>query len=61
MAAKGTKVTQKEKKRMWELFQTGLSFKAVGKKMKRSPDTVSRYVHEYETAVGVANYLITAK
>lgn len=57
MAAKGSKVTEREKKRMWELYQQLGTFKAVAKRLRRSPDTVSRYVHEYETALGVANYL----
>lgn len=61
MAAKGTKVSQQEKKKMWELYQQLRSFKAVGKRLRRSPDTVSRYVHEYETALGVANYLTQEK
>ena len=58
MAAKGTKVSQREKKRMWELYQQLGTFKAVAKKMKRSPDTVSRYVHEYEAALNVAHAII---
>jgi DNA-binding CsgD family transcriptional regulator len=57
MTTKGTKVTPREKKRMWELYQQLNSYKAVAKKMKRSPDTVSRHVKEYEIAVSVANYL----
>lgn len=57
MPAKGTKVTEQEKKRMWELYQQLHSFKLVAKRMRRSPDTVSRYVHEYETACGVAQYI----
>lgn len=61
MAAKGTKVTQREKKRMWELYQQLGTYKAVAKRLRRSPDTVSRYVHEYETALGVANYLTQEK
>ena len=48
MAAKGTRVTQKEKEKMWQLFQDGNSFVKIGKKLRRNPDTVSRYVHEYE-------------
>lgn len=48
MAAKGTRVTQKEKEKMWQLFQDGNSFVKIGKKLRRSPDTVSRYVREYE-------------
>ena len=57
MAAKGTKVTEREKQKMWELYQEIGSFKKVAKKMRRSPSTVSRYVHEYETAIGLAQYL----
>jgi hypothetical protein len=57
VACKGTKVTRKEIKRMWELYQELGSYSAVGKKMRRSRDTVSRYVTQYETAVGVANIL----
>ena len=61
MAAKGTRVTQKEKAKMWQLFQDGNSFVKIGKKMRRNPDTVSRYVHEYEAAVGAASVVINAK
>jgi len=61
MAAKGTRVTQKEKEKMWQLFQYGNSFVKIGKKMRRSPDTVSRYVHEYEAAVSAASIVIRAK
>ena len=57
MACKGTKVNQREIKRMWELYQKLGSYTAVAKKMRRSRDTVSRYVAQYETAVGVANIL----
>ena len=54
MAAKGTRVTENEKKKMWQLYQEGKTFVAIGKKLRRSPDTVSRYVHEYEARrVGV--------
>lgn len=48
MAAKRTRVTQQEKEKMWQLYQEGNTFKKIAKKMQRSPDTVSRYVHEYE-------------
>ena len=58
MAAKGTRVTQKEKEKMWQLFQEGFSFIKIGKKMRRSPDTVSKYVREYEAAVGAASYIL---
>lgn len=58
MAAKGTKVTQREKEKMWKLFQEGCTFVKIAKKMRRSPDTVSRYVREYEAAVSAAGYVL---
>lgn len=57
--AKGTRVTQKEKMR--QMFQEGYSFIKIGKKMRRSPDTVSRYVREYEAAVSAAGYILNVK
>ena len=57
MAAKGTRVNNREKRRMWELYQTLGSYAAVAKKMRRSPDTVAKYVREYETAIQVAQIL----
>lgn len=56
--AKGTRVTTREKRRMWELYQQLGSFKAVAKKMRRSPDTISKYVNEYETALQVAQSIL---
>lgn len=61
MAAKGTRVTQQEKEKMWKLFQEGNSFVKIGRKLRRSPDTVSRYVHEYEAAVGAASIVFNVK
>ena len=58
MAAKGTKVLQKEKKKMWELYQQFGSYTKVAKKMHRSPDTVSRYVQEYERGLSIAQAII---
>lgn len=58
MAAKGTRVTEKEKEKMWKLFQDGNSFEKIAKRLRRSPDTVSRYVHEYEAAVRAAGYAL---
>lgn len=56
MATKGTKVTEKEKSKMWLLYtEQNLSFKQIGKKMRRSPDTVAKYVHQKEYALGVVN------
>ena len=54
-------MTQREKEKMWKLYQEGNSFVKIGKKLRRSPDTVSRYVHEYEAAVGAASVVINAK
>ena len=56
--AKGTRVTQKEKEKMWQLYQKYGSFTKVAKKMNRNASTVSRYVHEYEAAVGAVGYIL---
>lgn len=61
MAAKGTRVTQQEKEKMWQLYQDGNSFVKIGKKLQRSPDTVSRYVREYEAAVSAAGYILNRR
>ena len=61
MAAKGTRGTQKEKEKMWQLFQDGNSFVKIGKKLRRNPDTVSRYVHEHEAAVNAVRVVIDAQ
>ena len=61
MAAKGTRVTQQEKERMWQLYRDGNSFVKIGKKLRRSPDTVSRYVREYEAAVSAASVVLKAQ
>ena len=60
MAAKGPRVTQQEKEKMWQLYQEGNTFKKIAAKLRRSPDTVSRYVHEYEAAVGAASIILKA-
>ena len=52
------RVTQSEKEKMWQLYQRLGTFTAVAKKMRRCPDTVSRYVREYEAAVGAASYIL---
>lgn len=61
MAAKGTRVTQQEKEKMWQLYRDGNSFVKIGKKLRRSPDTVSRYVREYEAAVSAAGYVLNSQ
>lgn len=50
--AKGTRVTMREKRKMWALYQKMGSYKRVAKKVSRSPDTVSKYVKEIDLIVG---------
>ena len=49
--AKGTRVTQKEKHKMWTLYQELESYQLVAKKMRRSPSTIAKYVLEMEAKV----------
>lgn len=59
MATKGTRVTEREKTKMWLLYTEGeLNFKQIGKKMRRSPDTVAKYIHQKEYAIGTINNLL---
>ena len=60
MAAKGTRVTQQEKEKMWQLYQEGNTFKKIAAKLRRSPDTVSRHVREYEAAVNAASVVLSS-
>lgn len=60
MACKGTKVTKREMNKMWALYQDLGSYKAVAKKMKRSPDTVAKYVSRVEAVVNTAQTDIDA-
>lgn len=55
------KVTEKEKRKMWELYQKLGSYTKVAKRMRRSPDTVSRHVQTYEAAVRATGYILNAK
>ena len=55
------RVTQKEKEKMWELYQEGKTFVAIGKKLGRCADTVSRYVHEHEAAVNAVRVVMDAR
>ena len=59
--AKRTRVTQQEKEKMWQLYNELGSFSKVAKKLNRSPATVSRYVHEHESAVNAVRVVIDAK
>lgn len=55
------RVSQAEKELMWKLYQKYGTFKAVADKLGRGRDTVSRYVHEYEAAVGAASVVLKAQ
>lgn len=56
-----TRVTQTEKEKMWQLYQKCGSMQEVAKIMKRSRNTVSRYVHEHEAAVNAVRVVIDAQ
>ena len=59
--AKGTRVTQQEKEKMWQLYNQLGSYAKVAKKLHRSSDTVSRYVREHEAAVNAVRVVIDAQ
>ena len=61
MAAKGTRVTDAEKEKMWRLYQELGSMEKVAKKMRRGRSTVSRYVGEYQAAVRAAGYVLNTR
>ena len=46
------------KDKMWQLYQEGYTFVKIADKLKRSPGTVSRYVHEYEAAVSAVSIVM---
>ena len=52
---------QQEKEQMWQLYNQLGSYTKVAKKLHRSSDTVSRYVREFEAAVGAAKAVLNAK
>ena len=54
-------VTEQEKERMWRLYQETPCYAKVAKKVNRCPDTVSKYVREYEAAIRAAAVVIHAK
>ena len=54
------KVTEQEKDKMWKLYQELGSYKAVAKKMHRSPDTVSHHVRELEAAIRATQTVINS-
>ena len=46
---------------MWQLYNELGSFPKLTKKLNRSPDTVSRYVHEHEATVNAVCVVIDAQ
>lgn len=61
MAAKGTRVSDAEKEKMWQMYQQIGSIEKVAKKMRRGRGTVSKYVAEYQAAVRATGYVLNAK
>lgn len=61
MAAKGTRVTDAEKEKMWMMYQEIGSIEKVAKKMRRSRGTVAKYVAEYQAAVRATGYVLHAQ
>lgn len=59
MASKGTKVSNREKKRMVELYDALGSYSAVAKKMKRDRTTVAKYIQQHEIATKTAEFAKT--
>lgn len=57
---KGARVTQKKKNECGNCINNMVYSKKVAEKMQRGPGTVSRYVHEIESAVGSATYILDA-
>ena len=51
------RVTEKEKEKMWQLYQQHGSFAKVAKLLRRDRSTVARYVSEYEAVIRTVNYL----
>ena len=60
MAAKGTRVTDAEKEKMWQLYQEIGVIEKVAKKMRRDRSTVSKYIAEYQAAVRATGYVLNA-
>ena len=54
------RVTEKEKEKMWQLYQKHGSYTKVAKLTKRDRSTVARYVSEYEASVRMAKGVIYA-
>lgn len=59
--AKRTRVTQQEKEQMWQLYNQLGNYAKVAKELHRSPDTVSRYIHDHEAAVNAVRVVMDVK
>lgn len=57
MASKGTRVSNKEVERMVALYKVLGSYAAVGRKMRRNPATVAKYIQQYEVSIMTAEML----
>ena len=58
---KGTKVSQEEVEKMVELYRQLGTYKAVGKRLRRSPATVAKYLGEREKIAHYYDNLITIR
>jgi len=54
------RVSEKEKEKMWQLYNSGMTYTQIGKKIKRDRSTVSRYIGEYEAATRATSYVMNA-
>ena len=61
MSKKGSRVTQQEAKKMWELYQVCGSVVAVARTRKRDRGTVSKHIAAYEASVNTASVILAAK
>ena len=55
------RVSQVEKELMWKLYKKYGSIKEVAKIVNRCTGTVSKYVREYEAAVGATSCVLNAQ
>lgn len=60
MAKKGSRVSQEEAKKMWQLYQECGSITKVASRMKRDRGTVSRHIAAYEASVNTASVILAA-
>lgn len=58
MAKKGSRVTQTEAKKMYQLYQGCGSIAQVAATMRRDRGTVSRHIHAYEASLNAPEITI---